>query len=547
MKKILLSIVALASFAVAKGQTTDELLKFSRFNYTFTTARSAAMGGAFVSLGADPAAMSINPAGLAMYRKSEVAITPSLLINNNQITANTGIASNNGSTKFAIPNISGVYSNGIFTLGLAYNRLADYSGTYTVTNAWQNSSITEAYAAQLQGIPWKNISSSGKDTYQAYYDHIPYYWNAIMGFQTGLVDAYGNDYYSAERSFSYMDGDVVSPTTTMNTSGAFNEFNISGAFNIKDIVYVGMTLGVPNLNYNEGYTYNEFGDSKNYGDLDELNYRQNLVMSGSGINFKVGVTVRPIDWLRIGVTYHSPNWITIYERSYNDMSVYKFNTPGSAFRDTPYLENNYTISTPSRLMAGASFTIAKRIIISADYERTWYKDMAFTSQINEFGLRMPNLSTIIDNEDNIIRNRDKNGNIDYKNMINNSYQTTNNYRVGVEAQPINGFFIRAGYNYSESPYSKNMLTNYSAQMQNNFETLSEADLKKAGEITQFTGGLGYRTGLFGIDLTYVYGKYGQLPTKNYYQYDGQYFIESKGVTKNTRELHQIMLSLLFKF
>ena len=40
------------------------------------TARSMALGGAFTSLGADLASMSINPAGLGMYRRNEIALTP---------------------------------------------------------------------------------------------------------------------------------------------------------------------------------------------------------------------------------------------------------------------------------------------------------------------------------------------------------------------------------------------------------------------------------------------------------------------------------------
>ena len=42
----------------------------------FGTARSMAMANAFASLGGDVASMSINPAGLGMYRHNELSITP---------------------------------------------------------------------------------------------------------------------------------------------------------------------------------------------------------------------------------------------------------------------------------------------------------------------------------------------------------------------------------------------------------------------------------------------------------------------------------------
>lgn len=48
--------------------TPVDMMKYSQNNYSFTTGRVAAMGGAFTALGGDMASMGINPAGLGMYR-----------------------------------------------------------------------------------------------------------------------------------------------------------------------------------------------------------------------------------------------------------------------------------------------------------------------------------------------------------------------------------------------------------------------------------------------------------------------------------------------
>ena len=45
-------------------------------SHPFGTARVMGMGGAFTSLGADLSSMSINPAGLGMYRHGDISITP---------------------------------------------------------------------------------------------------------------------------------------------------------------------------------------------------------------------------------------------------------------------------------------------------------------------------------------------------------------------------------------------------------------------------------------------------------------------------------------
>ena len=75
MKKItsILSILFLFSaFAQAQGEIDAQ--RFSREDL-HGTARAMSMGGAFGALGGDQTGVSINPAGIAVYRSSEVVGT----------------------------------------------------------------------------------------------------------------------------------------------------------------------------------------------------------------------------------------------------------------------------------------------------------------------------------------------------------------------------------------------------------------------------------------------------------------------------------------
>lgn len=56
--------------------TPSDLFELSQTTFSLGTARSMAMAGAFTSLGADLTSMAINPAGLGMYRRNEISITP---------------------------------------------------------------------------------------------------------------------------------------------------------------------------------------------------------------------------------------------------------------------------------------------------------------------------------------------------------------------------------------------------------------------------------------------------------------------------------------
>ena len=97
--------------------------------HVFGTARVMGMGGAFTSLGADLSSMSLNPAGLGMYRRNEISLTP-LVPMAKASTAGTASWKGNSKSQFAFANV-GVALN-VFessrssltslTLGIGMNR-----------------------------------------------------------------------------------------------------------------------------------------------------------------------------------------------------------------------------------------------------------------------------------------------------------------------------------------------------------------------------------------------------------------------------------------
>ena len=108
-----------------------DMVQYSQVSHNYGTARSSAMAGAFTSLGADLASMSINPAGLGMYRSSEVGMTLGMNFNSSQFATPYGEQSRN---RFSMNNFGAAWnlyqSSGnltSFTFGLAYNKLADYN------------------------------------------------------------------------------------------------------------------------------------------------------------------------------------------------------------------------------------------------------------------------------------------------------------------------------------------------------------------------------------------------------------------------------------
>ena len=80
MKKTASVIIILAAMsAFGHAQTASDAILFSSTDYE-GTARTMAMGNAFTALGGDLGSISINPAGSAVAKYSQITLTPSLTL-----------------------------------------------------------------------------------------------------------------------------------------------------------------------------------------------------------------------------------------------------------------------------------------------------------------------------------------------------------------------------------------------------------------------------------------------------------------------------------
>lgn len=521
MKRIFLALAVVLCTSAA-AQTTAELMLFSQNNFGISTARSAAMGGAFTSLGADISSMSINPAGIGMYNSGEVSISPGLRFGNSKVNYSNGAQADNTTNKMTIGSFGAVYTVDGFSFGFGMNRLADYYSNSSSIGHNQSTSMTDMFASQLSGIKTGTIGIPENDIYRAFFNYPPIMWGSILGYQTFAVNNFdgSDDQYGSALNA----GALNVPTMSRRTSGALDEFTFTLAHNSDDKFYFGMTIGAQSLTYNKFDSYTEIAEHSNTATLSDMTYNRNLYLTGAGVNFKLGAIYRPMDWLRFGVSYHSPTWTTINEESDENMTSYYFDSPEGNYSDTPIMTSKYNTYSPSRLLVGASITIANRAIISVDYKRTWMGSMGFSTQFNEYNYRPEITSNAIDNYTSMADNISSRGDIDLNGMIKNGYRSTNNVSVGAEVNLGGGMFVRAGYIYQDSPYK-------------------DPQLKEYGKVSQYSAGIGYRNRRISLDLAYINSQSKQLPYQ-YYSYSG---IEPTGYVFTNDIAQNLILSLGFRF
>ena len=100
----LLTIGLISSFNPKNtlAQSVSDAAKYSQTS-TFATARSVGFGGALGSVGGDFSSLSVNPAGIGIYRKSEFMVTPGLRFNGTN-TDYSGSSSADNNVRFGFNN-----------------------------------------------------------------------------------------------------------------------------------------------------------------------------------------------------------------------------------------------------------------------------------------------------------------------------------------------------------------------------------------------------------------------------------------------------------
>ena len=116
------------------------------------TAKSAAMGNAMGAVGQDFSSISINPAGLGLFRKPTFTFTPSLLTSytNSQYYGNTEYDTK---TNISVNNIGYVGSNDSqrYTINWAFgmNKTNNFNNSIFVDGYNPNNSLIDAYFAEI--------------------------------------------------------------------------------------------------------------------------------------------------------------------------------------------------------------------------------------------------------------------------------------------------------------------------------------------------------------------------------------------------------------
>lgn len=567
MKRIL-SLAIFAAFAFGAGaQTMYDAINFSQNNY-YGTARSMAMGNAVTAVGGDLGTVGINPAGSAVPYYSQFTITPGAVIPSVNSSAGNGGGNVRSRTRFTMPNcgISVAFPTGNnsglknVTFAFAANQTNNYNmSSYSSWRNGQSSKLAE-FATAAYGYDEAVLAD-----YNAFHNSdVP--WDVLAAYQSGMfgsyeIGEYGGYVGNTERihpdgSYHYVPGEL-SQTSKVDRYGSKNDLIANMAFNFNDNFYVGVSLGVPTMNYRYSEFFSEapvnieqfpieFAEGSTYFRSATYDYR--YLADISGIYAKAGFIWLPTANIRIGAAIQSPTLMTVKE-TWNYGCTTDFDNPRfSGDIVSPDGEYSYGLRTPYRVNAGAAFTFGQRGLISVDYEMADYSVMKFRDIYD-------------DGYDSYFSPSDAFYDV---NMANRHFcGLAHQLRVGGEFRVTPAFALRAGYSISTSPerYWKDS-RGYEVTADDYLSSFEEYDKNVVtlvtpyyfGDKTQaFSFGVGYSSpGSFFADIAVRLTNYPSWDFSPYYDYygytSGGAYVDLKAPrVNNTKNIIDAALTLGWRF
>ncbi|MGL3000658.1 OmpP1/FadL family transporter [Flavobacterium sp. RSSB_23] len=467
MKKTYIVIAIAFLCTSVKAQEISDALRYSVDNLN-GTARYRSMSGAFGALGGDLSSINVNPAGSAVFNNNQLGLTIS-----NYSTKNNsnyfGTQTSDSENSFDLNQAGGVF---VFK---NHNRNADWTKiafavNYENTNNFDNAkfsagvnptnSIANYFLSYANGISLNTIEFGN-------YPELNYrQQQAFFGFHGYIINPVSNATNNTAYTSNVREGGNYYQENAIYSNGYNGKLSFNFSSSYKDKLYIGINLNSHFSNYTQSSRFYEDNDNTltNEDRITRMRFSNDLYTNGTGFSFQIGTIAKITDGLRLGAAYESPTWMNLSDELTQRLSSVRSNTSGELPTDVidPRITNYYApyrLQTPSKFTGSAAYVFGKKGLISVDYSIKDYNNVKFRPTSDDYY-------------------RDLNAEMDA------TLKTSGELRIGAEYK-IKALSLRGGYRMEKSPY-KNKTT--------------------IGDLTGYSGGLGYNFGATRVDLAYSYAK-----------------------------------------
>jgi hypothetical protein len=469
MKRYLFSaaflLAAVALHAQQDLNTAADALHYSQDNLT-GTARFRAMSGAFGAVGGDVSAMMINPAGSAVFNyNTGTASLSSYNISNKSNYFGTTTKRNDNALDLNQIGAVFVFNNTNeeafmkkFTLGFNYENNSNADNTIYTRGVNPTNSIDQYFLRYANGIGNEGGIKLGTLNNADYGDLSFIDQQAYLGYNAYIINPVDDNPNNTSYVSNVPNSGNYSQENFYTSTGYNGKIALNFAAQLKDRLYVGANLNVHFVDYRQNNSFYENTNNAAETGLQSIRFDNQRYTYGGGFSFNLGAIYKVTEEFRAGLAYESPTWMKLQDEITQSISSYcpecEANSNNNTFITDPgvtFVFDSYTIKTPSKLTGSLAYIFGKNGLISLDYAIKDYSKTKFTND---------RYSAI-------------------NNQLSNTLDVAGELRVGAEYR-IKKFSLRGGYRFEQSPYKNGNI----------------------GDLTGYSGGLGYSFGGSRIDLAY---------------------------------------------
>ena len=523
MKKMIFALTLLAAVPAAAQETyenaniaTDDLNG---------TARYVGMGGAMEALGADISTISTNPAGIGLFRHSIVNATAGMV---SQQDADDFDWSKKTSMSF--DQIGFVYARqtgpqSFLNFGFNYHKSRNFNHILSAANSLNGASQNKlSYIKGAEGV-FDLVDDNGIWIGDGNaYSQLDYlYYNVL------LPDAQTGDfYYNDAKAFNMMRGQ----------KGYIGEydFNISG--NINNRWYLGLTVGIKDVNYKSYSEYRESLVSAQGTSVGDVLVSDERYIDGTGVNLKLGAIYRPIEEspFRIGLYVHTPTFYDLTTENVTAMNNYT--SVGNYDSGSSSESYKFKLNTPWRFGVSLGHTIGNMVALGATYEYSDYGSL--DSRVNTGGgYNWYYDEYWEDSESDRVMN----------NHTESTLKGVSTVKLGAELKADEHFAVRLGYNYISPMYNLDGFKNGALDSPGSYYA-SATDYTNWKATNRLTAGIGFNFDKLSVDVAYQYSitKGEFSPFMGYEAAAGSGLADNfASISEVDNKRHQLLLTLGYHF
>lgn len=454
------------------------------------TARYVGMGGAMEALGADVSTIGSNPAGIGLFRRSQLSVSGGLLMQSNGKEYGDGKKTNASFDQIGFVYTTRASRGSNLNFGFNYTKGKNFDFLLNASGKLGNGSQNnQSYLKHVLGsenyggfdVRKKDDAYIGFASPQA--NFASWTWNQLdyLYFNTLLPDA-----TTAGKFNNYLADSYTFDKASTGYVGNY-DFNISGS--IQDQFYLGLTFGLKDVHYDSESRYNE-RLSNGVGDVSVLDIRR---INGTGFDITAGIIVRPIasSPFRIGAYVKTPTW---YDLTTSNVTRIDRNTNTGGKNDWGKVPNSYDYKlwTPWKFGLSLGHTVGNYLALGLTYE---FEDHStLDSRINDGGYYNDYYGTYYETS-----SADKSMNKHTKQAL----KGVSTLKMGAEYKPTSNLALRLGYNYISPKYNKDAQKDPTIVSPGSAYS-SSTDFVNWDSTNRFTFGIGYQINKFNVDLAYQY-------------------------------------------